>query len=210
MFTTFRRCLWLLAFIISTCMFRLLAYALLLVHLCYFFIPACLVLFTSLILHALLRGYSDRFYVPTSKMDVLLTASCCSLVPTPVNSHVRAHNLLQVHTVLTNLLLLQMLLLAVFFSLDYGLPIVWRNEVSYSYDVFFYVVLITSLMVPLSAFFYAIFKWDTRLPNCPRVTMFWRNLIITPLAVATTVATGVIILGILLLAILGSISSSHC
>ena len=64
-FTTFRRCLWLLAFIISTCMFRLLAYAILLVHLCYFFIPACLVLFTSLILHALLRGCSDRFYVPT-------------------------------------------------------------------------------------------------------------------------------------------------
>ena len=29
-------------------------------------------------------------------MDVLLTASCCCLVPTPVNSHVRAHNLLQV------------------------------------------------------------------------------------------------------------------
>ena len=32
----------------------------------------------------------------TSKMDVLLTASCCALVPTPVDSHVRAHNLLQV------------------------------------------------------------------------------------------------------------------
>ena len=30
------------------------------------------------------------------QMDVLLTAVCCCLVPTPVNSHVRAHNLLQV------------------------------------------------------------------------------------------------------------------
>ena len=29
-------------------------------------------------------------------MDVLLTAVCCCLVPTPLNSHVRAHNLLQV------------------------------------------------------------------------------------------------------------------
>merc|ERR1712013_533091 len=50
----------------------------------------------------LLRG-SDRFYVRTSQMDVLLTAVCCCLVPTPVNSHVRAHNLLQVHSAFTNL-----------------------------------------------------------------------------------------------------------
>merc|ERR1719341_969165 len=221
MFTTFRRCLWLLAFIISTCMFRLLAYTLLLVHLCYFFIPACLVLFTSLILHALLRGCSDRFYVPTSKMDVLLTASCCALVPTPVDSHVRAHNLLQVHTVLTNLLLLVMLLLTVFLNLDYDLPIVWRDEaVQYSKirilqcyndaDVFFTLVLVTSLLVPLSAFFYAVFKWDSRLPDIPRVTIFWRNQLITPLAVATTLTTGGTILILALLTILGRMSSRHC
>ena len=64
-FTTFRRCLWLFAFIISTCMFRLLTYAILLIHLNYFFIPASLALLISLSLHALLRGCSDRFYVPT-------------------------------------------------------------------------------------------------------------------------------------------------
>ena len=34
----------------------------------------------------------------------------------------------QVHTVLTNLLLLCMMLLAVFLSLDYGRPLVWRDE----------------------------------------------------------------------------------
>ena len=86
-------------------------------------------------------------------MDVLLTAVCCCLVPTPVNSHVRAHNLLQVssltlndwakfqkieliasylkfqvHSAFTNLLLLLVLLLAVFFSLDYNRPIVGRSE----------------------------------------------------------------------------------
>ena len=38
----------------------------------------------------------DIIRLNISKMDVLLTASCCCLVPTPVNSHVRAHNLLQV------------------------------------------------------------------------------------------------------------------
>ena len=64
-FTTFRRCVWLSAFIISTCVFRLATYAILLVHLNYFFIPAGLTLLISLALHALLRGCSDRFYVPT-------------------------------------------------------------------------------------------------------------------------------------------------
>ena len=80
-----------------------------------------------------------------------------------------------------------MLLLAVFLSLDYGLPIVWRDEVTknlekiflyifsskqlvdwYDADVFFTLVLVTSLLVPLSAFFYAVFKWDSRLPDIPR------------------------------------------
>ena len=42
---------------------------------------------------------------------------------------------LQVHTALTNLLLLLMLLLAVFLSLDYSLPIVWRDiEVTHDSD----------------------------------------------------------------------------
>ena len=36
------------------------------------------------------------------QMDVLLTAVCCCLVPTPVNSHVRAHNLLQVSSISLN------------------------------------------------------------------------------------------------------------
>ena len=80
-----------------------------------------------------------------------------------------------------------MLLLAVFLSLDYGLPIVWRDEVTknldkifyiffsskqlvdwYDANVFFTLVLVTSLLVPLSAFFYAVFKWDSRLPDIPR------------------------------------------
>ena len=42
---------------------------------------------------------------------------------------------LQVHTVLTNLWLLLMLLVTVFLSLDYGMPIVWRQEVTINIDV---------------------------------------------------------------------------
>ena len=42
---------------------------------------------------------------------------------------------LQVHTVLTNLWLLLMLLITVFLSLDYGMPIVWRQEVTINIDV---------------------------------------------------------------------------
>ena len=77
-----------------------------------------------------------------------------------------------------------MLFLAVFLSLDYGRPLVWRDEKVtnyvdktfvlkqvdelYSSNTFFTFVLATSLLVPLSAIFYAIFKWDTRLPNTPR------------------------------------------
>ena len=47
---------------------------------------------------------------------------------------------LQVHTVLTNLWLLLMLLITVFLSLDYGMPIVWRQEVTINIDeiLFFY------------------------------------------------------------------------
>ena len=77
-----------------------------------------------------------------------------------------------------------MLFLAVFLSLDYGRPLVWRDEKVtnyvdktfvlkqvdelYSSNTFFTFVWSTSLLVPLSAIFYAIFKRDTRLPNTPR------------------------------------------
>ena len=131
---------WLMAaaFTLVTALSRLSSYALLLIHLNFFSLPATAIFASSLLLHLLLRGSSDLFYVPTTKMDVLLTAACCALVPTPTSSDVRAHNLLQVvpspatalqvHTALTNLLLLLAGVAAVFLNLDYGLPIVWRPE----------------------------------------------------------------------------------
>merc|ERR1719462_494846 len=210
-FQTFRRCLWLSLFIFCTCLFRLGTYALLILHFDFFFLkPVGVCLIGSLLLHILLRG-SDRFYVRTSQMDVLLTAVCCCLVPTPVNSHVRAHNLLQVHSAFTNLLLLLALLLTVFFSLDYSRPIVGRSElVDYPSSTFFNLTFATSLLVPLSALLYAIFKWDTMLSDVPRVTIFWRNKVITPLAKFLILATGFLGAAHLLLTILGRKSSNYC
>merc|ERR1719495_2933428 len=210
-FKTFRRCLWLSLFILCACLFRLGTYALLVLHFNFFFLlPVGVCLVGSLLLHILLRG-SDRFYVRTSQMDVLLTAVCCCLVPTPVNSHVREHNLLQVHSAFTNLLLLLVLFLAVFFSLDYNRPIVKRSEkVDYPSSTFFNLTFTTSLLVPLSALLYAIFKWDTILSDVPRVTIFWRNKVITPLAKFLILATGILVAAHLLLTILGRMSSNFC
>ena len=39
----------------------------------------------------------------------------------------------------------------------------------YTYNTFFTLVLVTSLLVPLSALFYAVYKWDSRLPDVPRL-----------------------------------------
>merc|ERR1712240_189754 len=108
------------------------------------------------------------------------------------------------------LLLLLALLLAVFFSLDYSRPIVQRSEVDYPSSTFFNLTFATSLLVPLSALLYAIFKWDTILSDVPRVTIFWRNKVITPLAKFLILATGILLAGHLLLTILGRKSSNYC
>merc|ERR1712240_5990 len=108
------------------------------------------------------------------------------------------------------LLLLLALLLAVFFSLDYSRPIVQRSEVDYPSSTFFNLTFATSLLVPLSALLYAIFKWDTIPSDVPRVTMFWRNKVITPLAKFFILATGILVAAHLLLTILGRMSSNYC
>ena len=96
----------LILFVLTGVMYRLMCYLLLYVHLNIFMMPAMAIILLSFVLHILLRGLSNRFYVETSKMDVFLTACCCSLVPTPTSSNIRAHNLLQAHTVLTNLVMM--------------------------------------------------------------------------------------------------------
>lgn len=55
----------LLAFTLSTCLFRLACYTLLFLHLNLFLLPAGGILLISLGLHIILRGVSDRFYVST-------------------------------------------------------------------------------------------------------------------------------------------------
>merc|ERR1719470_133178 len=75
---------------------------------------------------------------------------------------------------------------------------------------FFNLTFATSLLVPLSALLYAIFKWDTMLSDVPRVTIFWRNKVITPLAKFLILATGILVAAHLLLTILGRMSSNYC
>ena len=163
-------------------------------------------------------------------MDVLLTAVCCCLVPTPVNSHVRAHNLLQVSSISLNdwggvsknrmsilfgkvsgafclyqpivtvgviigsilqprlqqaycrakwrgHYLIASWVLATFSSLRTWINLQKLGEmhpfrqVDYPSSTFFNLTFASSLLVPLSALLYAIFKWDTMLSDVPR----WRN-----------------------------------
>ena len=82
-------------FVLASVLYRLMGYLLLFVHLNVFLMPAAGIIIVSFLAHIVLRGLSNRFYVDSGKMDVFLTACCCSLVPTPTSSNIRAHNLLQ-------------------------------------------------------------------------------------------------------------------
>jgi len=99
------------------------------------------------------------------------------------------------------------------------------SEVDYPSSTFFNLTFASSLLVPLSAILYAIFKWDTILSDVPRwrncfehlisniwarVTIFWRNKVITPLAKFLILATGILVAAHLLLTILGRMSSNYC
>ena len=151
---------------------------------------------------------------------------------------------LQVHTALTNLLLLLMLLLAVFLSLDYNLPIVWRDMKVNNSDsdwIAFVPNRWFTLMTPSSPLCWSLPYWfpslpfsmlsTSGIPGCQmfpgwtslkfpseksfkylgssnsitlfRVTIFWRNQLITPLAVSTILSIGVTIVAITSLTILG-------
>ena len=110
----------------------------LLVHLNVFLMPAAGIILFSFVTHIVLRGLSNRFYVDSGKMDVFLTACCCALVPTPTSSNIRAHNLLQAHSVLTNLVLMASLSVCMFLSIDYSLPIINRPwQLRYSSNYFY-------------------------------------------------------------------------
>ena len=92
------------------------------------------------------------------------------------------------------------------------------RQVDYPSSTFFNLTFASSLLVPLSALLYAIFKWDTILSDVPRwrncfehlisniwarVTIFWRSKVITPLAKFLIIATGILVAAHLLLTILG-------
>merc|ERR1719357_1606799 len=99
-------------------MHRLLIYLLLFLHLNIFKIPIICTFVFGTFSHLALRRYKT-FKVRSTNMDVFVTACCCSLIPTPSSSDVKAHNLLQAHTTVFNLMLLSLLACSVFSSLDY-------------------------------------------------------------------------------------------
>jgi hypothetical protein len=120
-------------------------------------------------------------------MDVLLTAACCCLVPTPVSCDIRAHNLLQAHTAGTSLLLLLGLVAASFLSLDYGRPIVMRpEEVHYSATMFHCLTLTTAMLLPISAGLYSLFKRSMQQPGQSRCEGSTDSFWLEPYSVSST------------------------
>ena len=146
-------------FVLTGALHRLICYTLLFLHLNIFLLPAGGIMIASTLLHILLRGVSNRFYVNTTNMDVFLTASCCCLAPTPTSPSIRAHNLLQAHSALTSCLLLAALAAAVFLSTDYGLPIISRPaRLHYSSTTFYNLCLVATALLPVSISLYLIYK----------------------------------------------------
>ena len=167
----------LVMFVATVVSYRLFSYIILCLHLNYFLLPAISIIVLSFLFHMLLRGLGDQFFVNStknSKTDVFLTACCCSLVPTPTSANIRAHNLLQVHTVFTNLVMFIGLGFCMFLNLDYYLPIISRPEVQYDHTIFFSACLVVIALLPLSLFFYWTFK-KLMGQTGQRKTFFWTD-----------------------------------
>ena len=164
----------LVMFVTTVVTYRLLSYVILCLHFNYFHLPAVSTIVLGFLFHLVLRGMGDQFFVNTSKTDVFLTACCCSLVPTPTSANIRAHNLLQVHTVFTNLVMFLGLGLCIFLNIDYYLPIIARPALQYSHKFFFYACLVVIVLLPISLLFYFTFK--KVMPHTgQRKTFFWTN-----------------------------------
>jgi len=192
-------------------LYRLISYTLLFLHLNLFMMPAGGIMICSTILHAILRGLSNRFYVETSKMDVFLSACCCCLVPTPTSSNIRAHNLLQAHTAITNILLLISVCVCTFFSIDYSVPIVRRpSRLVYSSTYFYNYCLVAVSLLPISTLFYLLYKKTMGYPGLVRRTIFWKNKSPTAVAILTGFVSIFFLASVVLLNVMGRHSSYQC
>ena len=202
----------LIMFVLAGVLYRLMSYLLLFVHLNVFLMPGAGIVLVSFVMHILLRGLSNRFYVDSGKMDVFLTACCCALVPTPTSSNIRAHNLLQAHSVITNLLLMVSLGVCMFLSVDYSLPIINRPwQLRYSSTYFFNYCLIVILLLPVSMMLYALFKKSLGANVLSdRKTMFWTNKKPTLMAVSTGIMSTIIMTLLVVINLLGRYSSTQC
>ena len=192
-------------------LYRLISYSLLFLHLNLFMMPAGGIIILSTLLHVILRGVSDKFYVETSKMNVFLTACCCGLVPTPTSSNIRAHNLLQVHNAITNVFLLIAVLFCIFFSIDYSVPIVRRpSRLGYSRDYFFNYCLVAVFLLPISILFYSLFKKTMGYPGLVRKTIFWKNRSPTVVSILTGIVSFLLLVSLAMLNMLGRHASYQC
>ena len=201
----------LVLFTASTVVYRLLSYFTLILHLNFFLIPSLGIMMGSLVLHIVLRGMSDRFYVETSKMDVFLSAVCSSILPTPTSSCIRAHNLLQAHTLITNLLLFIALGVALFFNLDYWVPIVKRpDNLIISSSAFFTNCMLAICLFPVSYIFYYLYQREIPHFKSLNTSIFWKNKRPTIPLFFTIFLFLFVFTVLFLLLILGLYSSSHC
>ena len=201
----------LLLFTSTGILYRLISYTLLFLHLNLFMMPAGGIMICSTILHVVLRGVSNRFYVETSKMNVFLTACCCCLVPTPTSSNIRAHNLLQAHTAITNILLLISVCVSIFLSIDYSVPIVRRpSRLVYSSTYFYNYCLVAVSLLPISTLFYLLYKKTMGYPGLVRRTIFWKNNSPTIAAILTGIVSVFLLGSVVLLNMMGRHSSYQC
>ena len=202
----------LVMFVVTVVAYRLLSYTILCLHLNYFFVGPIAIIVLSFFFHVLLRGLGDQFFVnttTTSKTDVFLTACCSSLVPTPTSADIRAHNLLQVHTVVTNLVMFIGLGLCMFLNLDYYLPIISRPEVQYDHTIFFSACLVVIALLPLSLFFYWTFK-KLMGQTGQRKTFFWTDTGPTWWSILTGTVSFLLLVILVILASVGHHSGHYC
>ena len=199
----------LVVFVMTVVTYRLLTYLIIYLHFGFFYLPFISVILVSFASHILLRGLSDQFYVSSKKTDIFLTACCSILVPTPSSANIRAHNLLQAHTVLTNLVMFVCLGFCLFFNIDYYLPVISRGSLKYNHYTFFNASLMVIFLPPISLLLYLIFK-KLMGQTGQRKTFFWTNGRPTWWGILAGTVSLVLLSVLLALTFLGWYSSGMC
>ena len=117
---------------------------------------------------------------------------------------------MQAHTVITNITLLAVLTIIMFFSTDFHLPIINRfGMLDYSSTFFFNYSLVVIFLFPISLVFYVVFKQAMGLKG-ERKTLFLDNKKPTWWLILSGILTTILLIVLVLINIIGRISSSKC